>query len=208
MDGAIFMDRDGVINKLPEYFPHDGLGDVRNYVTDWSQWEYTDTALEAFELLSATKWRVFVVSNQAVVGFNLARYCDVYHIFEKMVNEIHFKTDFEISGFDFCPHLMKQGCACLKPSPGMIYKLAMENDVNLSKSWMIGDSSADIECGLKAFDNKLGRLIKLPSPSEPNTYLNYARPRNNSRPNAYLGYAKLRDNLLEAVQDILEVENV
>lgn len=66
----------------------------------------------------------------------------------------------------FCPHLDKDNCACRKPKPGMIWSLAVEYDIDLSRSWIIGDSHSDIKAGYRA---GIRRMIRIDHDVDPVT---------------------------------------
>ena len=143
MNRAVFLDRDGVINKLPENFPHNGEGDRRNYVTAWSDFEWEDGVFEAFRLIKKTDYLPIVVSNQAVIGYGLASGGQIGQIFSAMEDVIEVETGLSLDSY-FCPHHPNDNCACRKPKPGMIYQAAVEYEIDLSKSWMIGDMPSDM----------------------------------------------------------------
>jgi histidinol phosphatase-like enzyme len=63
-----------------------------------------------------------------------------------------------IRDFMFCPHLPEHNCACRKPKPGMIYSLATKWEIDLSRSWMIGDQNSDVMAGYNA---GIMRLVKI-----------------------------------------------
>jgi D-glycero-D-manno-heptose 1,7-bisphosphate phosphatase len=50
----------------------------------------------------------------------------------------------------YCPHHPDEGCECRKPKPGMIERLAKKYDIDLTRSWMIGDKKSDIEAARRA----------------------------------------------------------
>jgi D-glycero-D-manno-heptose 1,7-bisphosphate phosphatase len=144
MDKAIFLDRDGVINSFTPEGDPDKPG-TWNYVLSWDDFHFAPGALEALNLLAATDYRIFVVSNQSCIGRELVDYEVIYDIFVQMLFEID-KAGGDIFDFRFCPHAPNEGCVCRKPKPGLIYYLATEYSIDLSKSWMIGDSESDMEC--------------------------------------------------------------
>ena len=55
-----------------------------------------------------------------------------------------------IDGIYYCPHDIEDHCGCRKPEPGMLLKAAREHDIDLGRSWMIGDSESDIKAGRRA----------------------------------------------------------
>lgn len=144
---AIFIDRDGVINKLPPKYPNDGIGDIRNYITKWEDFEFLPGVLEAFRLIKESEYIPIIISNQGgAIGRKLIGINKIRKIFRDMQSCIYEHTTRHIA-FYFCPHLISDNCACRKPKPGMLYQAAIEHDIDLSKSWMIGDSESDIDAG-------------------------------------------------------------
>ena len=145
------MDRDGVINKLPPKYPNDGIGDIRNYITKWEDFEFLDGAKEAVKMVLTAGFVPIVISNQGgAIGRKLVEYKTIDDIFKKMelmmlAGRAHY-TPF----YYFCPHLISDNCACIKPKPGMLYQAAIEHNIDLAQSWMIGDSGTDLEAGYNA----------------------------------------------------------
>jgi len=161
MNRAIFIDRDGVINKLPPKYPNDGIGDIRNYITKWEDFEFLPGVEDAFKLIESSDYIPIIVSNQGgAIGRELVSYDAVFDIFDKMAWRLFDEdTMYALVGrFYFCPHLLSDNCACVKPKPGMLYQAAIEHDIVLAESWMIGDSDTDIEAGAAA---GLTHLIKI-----------------------------------------------
>ena len=76
-------------------------------------------------------------------------YWKIFNIFDKMSDIIFANTNCRIYSF-FCPHKPDSGCACRKPKPGMLYESAIQFDVMLEDSWMIGDQETDIYAGRAA----------------------------------------------------------
>lgn len=134
---AIFLDRDGVINKL--------IPDV--YVNHWEQFEFIPEALEGLKLLAETDYKIFVVSNQGGIGMGYAGKDEVCEIFSHMKFDIENEYGGRIDKAMFCSHRPDAGCSCRKPKPGMLYTLAFCFNIDLSQSWMIGDMDTDMEAG-------------------------------------------------------------
>lgn len=156
MNKAIFMDRDGVINKLPHKYPNDGIGDIRNYITKWEDFEFLDGVTEAFDLIKESEYMPIVVSNQGgAIGRGLVKHNAIKYIFNRMKCEIIANSG-PLSHYYFCPHLIADNCACIKPKPGMLYKAAIEHDIDLSQSWMIGDNIIDMQAGIAAGTKNIG----------------------------------------------------
>jgi len=136
--GAIFLDRDGVINE-----------EVGDYVTSWEKFIFRPRIFDILKLLKERKIKVFIVTNQSAIGRKLMTIDDLEDIHVKMLDEIE-KNEGEIEQIYCCPHLKENRCYCRKPSIGMIKAAVEEYDVSLLHSIMIGDGSSDIVAGYNA----------------------------------------------------------
>ena len=145
---AIFLDRDGTINKY--------VGFLRS-VEDM---ELTDDASEAIKLINNSGYLAIVVTNQPVIARGEVTYKELEEIHNKMETELG-KQGAYIDGLYFCPHHPRKGyegeiselkfeCECRKPKPGMLLKAAKKFNIDLKKSWMIGDSDSDVQAGQAA----------------------------------------------------------
>ncbi len=140
MSRASFLDRDGVINRKPL------AGD---YITGWEQVEFLPGAAEAIALLNRAGFRVIVVTNQRCVAKGLLTLAELHALHDRMRAELQMRGA-QIDAIYSCPHELHEGCACRKPQPGMLLAAAREHNIALHDSWMIGDSSIDIEAGKRA----------------------------------------------------------
>jgi D-glycero-D-manno-heptose 1,7-bisphosphate phosphatase len=137
MKKAVFLDRDGVINrKAPE----------GQYVTRWEEMEFLPAVHEAVRLLNQAGFFVVVVSNQRCVAKGLITTDELESLHARM------RREFEAAGASldaiyYCPHEYEPPCACRKPQPGMLLDAAREHEIDLTGSWMIGDSGHDVEAG-------------------------------------------------------------
>lgn len=134
---AIFVDRDGVINKNLEY------------VHQPEQFELIPGALESLKMAQDNGYRVIVVTNQTGIALGYFSREDFFHVNRVMLAAAG-KIGLNIDGVYFCPHGMGDGCACRKPMPGMILRAAKERRIRVSDSIMIGDRSTDVEAGVAA----------------------------------------------------------
>lgn len=153
MNKAIFMDRDGVINK---FVPPDNKDYGRDwYILEWEQFEFLPGVMEAFSLLQACKeenpYKIFIISNQSCVAKG---YIDerslVDDILANMEHEIFKESGLHLDSWYYCPHNPEDRCSCRKPKPGMLYRLAVAYEVTLEDSWMIGDQLTDMQAGANA----------------------------------------------------------
>jgi D-glycero-D-manno-heptose 1,7-bisphosphate phosphatase len=141
MNKAAFLDRDGVINrKAPT---------EDEYITHWEKMQILPGVVEAIALLSRSSYRVIVVSNQRCVAKGLLTAKELDSMHQRMCGELA-AMGAKIDGVYYCPHEEQPPCSCRKPEPGMLFAAADEHQVDLSSSWMIGDSEKDVEAGRRA----------------------------------------------------------
>jgi D-glycero-D-manno-heptose 1,7-bisphosphate phosphatase len=140
MNRAAFLDRDGVINRK---------ADEGGYVTRWEDLQILPGVIEATALLNRAGFLVIVVSNQRCVAKRLiaAGELDVLH---GRMCEVFSDFGAEINAVYYCPHEANPPCECRKPAPGMLLRAARTWDIDLLKSWIIGDSDTDVEAGKRA----------------------------------------------------------
>ena len=145
---AVFLDRDGTINKY------------KGYITSPNQLELISGAAEAVRKINKSGYLAIVVTNQPSIAMGRMSYA--------VLDEIHSKLDTllgeggaYLDALYFCPHHpdkgfggeiaeLKKVCDCRKPSGGMLRKAAEEFNIDLGQSFMVGDSDRDILAGLDA----------------------------------------------------------
>ncbi|MFC1667166.1 D-glycero-beta-D-manno-heptose 1,7-bisphosphate 7-phosphatase [Candidatus Omnitrophota bacterium] len=137
---AIFLDRDGVINKDP------GGGD---YIKSWKEFQFLPDAIWAIKELNKNGYNIFVISNQAGVGKGLYSQEALNEITKNMLKEIEASGG-KIRSITYCTHRMDEGCNCRKPKTGMIEKATKSLDIDFKKTYFIGDSRVDVGVGRNA----------------------------------------------------------
>jgi D-glycero-D-manno-heptose 1,7-bisphosphate phosphatase len=139
---AIFLDRDGTLNEDPGY-----LGDSQVLSL------YPDTGKALAFLKNKLNFKLIVISNQSGIARGLITKEKVDAVNAK-VNELLLKENVQIDAFYYCPYhpdfSSEEECACRKPSPELVLRSAAEFNIDLSKSYFIGDAVSDIECGFNA----------------------------------------------------------
>ena len=137
-----FLDRDGVINVAPA---------AGHYVLHWRQFRFAEGALDMLRALADKGYRLVVATNQQGVGKGLMSTQALAAIHRKLYAAAAAQGA-PIDALFSCPHLAAQDCACRKPKPGLIHEALrrLPYSVDLSRSWMIGDSLRDIEAGAAA----------------------------------------------------------
>lgn len=133
---VVFLDRDGVINDGTLYYTYK--------VEDF---KFNEGVVQGLQLLIENGYDLIVVTNQGGVAKGQYTAHDV-----EMVHS-HMKAYLEAKGVPilatyFCPHHSDvMDCECRKPKPGMLTKAIEQFDIDLSRSFLIGDSPRDIEAG-------------------------------------------------------------
>jgi D-glycero-D-manno-heptose 1,7-bisphosphate phosphatase len=140
MSKAVFLDRDGVINRKPPE------GD---YVTRWEDFNVLPGVVEGVALLNRAGFTVIVVTNQRCIAKGLMTVVELENIHQRMA-ELLAGSGAIIDGAFYCPHEIETVCECRKPAPGMLLSAARLHGIDLSASWMIGDSDIDIRAGRNA----------------------------------------------------------
>jgi histidinol-phosphate phosphatase family protein len=139
---AVFLDRDGVINKYPGNF---------EYVKSWQEFEFLPDAHAALKKLADAGFKLFVISNQAGVAKNVYSQKVLDQITDNMRAELN-RHGITVEGVYYCTHLPDAGCSCRKPKTGLVEKAVAElkakgADLELSASYFIGDSVRDVQTG-------------------------------------------------------------
>ncbi len=134
---AIFLDRDGTINV------------DMNYLRDPDEFQLIPGAAEAIKALNDAGWLVIVITDQSGIGRG--------RLTEETLNSIHQRMAAHLASYGahvdaiyHCPHTPSDGCTCRKPSPEMVFKAAKEYNIDLKKSWFVGDRARDMETGRRA----------------------------------------------------------
>lgn len=141
MKKAVFLDRDGVINEV--------LTKRVKFVNKPKDLYFLPGVPEAIKKLNAYFDFVFVVTNQGGVGLGYMKESELKKIHLHMIEELK-KQGAQVDEAVYCPHKPKAGCACRKPNSKLIEDLAIKYEVDLSKSFMVGDTDTDIMAGKKA----------------------------------------------------------
>lgn len=143
---AAFIDRDGVLNDLVDRGEGFLLGGTpHRWTAPWNVRELRlkPEARPALELLARKGYVRILVTNQPDIATG--------HInpeeFERMMTLIR---ELPLNGIYVCKHRPKAGCACRKPSPGMLLSGRNDHRIDMTRSYMIGDMETDIEAGQAA----------------------------------------------------------
>ncbi|MES2749640.1 MAG: HAD-IIIA family hydrolase [Patescibacteria group bacterium] len=132
---AIFLDRDGVINE-----------NKTGYLFRWEDIVFMPHLMPAFKAFVKAGYKLIIITNQSGIarGYYTEKQMVALHVKMTAYFKKHGVT---ITAIYHCPHGPIEGCTCRKPGIGMLVKAATEQNLNLSKSWFIGDSHTDVEAG-------------------------------------------------------------
>jgi D-glycero-D-manno-heptose 1,7-bisphosphate phosphatase len=149
---TVFIDRDGTINEQMGYINH------------LSRFVILSGVVEGIRLLNSHGYPVVVVSNQSGVArcyFPI----DLVHEIHDYMRDYFKKNGASVDGIFFCPHhpggsvsVYAVQCNCRKPKTGLIEKACSSLDIDLSRSYVVGDRCDDIELAERA--GMKGILVK------------------------------------------------
>lgn len=145
---CIFLDRDGTVNQY------------RGFVYKEEDFELEECAMEAIRTINRSGYLAIIVTNQPVVARGLCEIEDVERIHRKLATLLG-REGVYLDDILFCPHHPDKGfpeenpaykipCECRKPKTGMIDRAAEKYNIDLSQSWIIGDTTMDLQTGVNA----------------------------------------------------------
>lgn len=145
---AIFLDRDGTINQYV------------GFLRDINDFQLIDGVADAIKLINRSGYLAIVITNQPVIARGEVSYAELQEIHNKMETLLGIEGAY-LDGIYFCPHHPHKGyageiaelkidCECRKPKPGLMLQAAQAYNIDLSGSWMIGDSESDVKAGIAA----------------------------------------------------------
>ena len=138
---AIILDRDGV------------LIEDKNYTYRIEDFELLPGVIDGLKKLSKD-FLLFIVTNQSGIGKGYYTVDDFYR-FNNHLLQVLNQNEIRIEDTFFCPHLKEENCNCRKPNQKFMNEIRDEWNVNLKKSWMIGDHPSDILFGKKGGCNTI-----------------------------------------------------
>lgn len=145
---CVFLDRDGTLNQFC------GL------LADEEKLALEDDVAEAVRMLNGSEFLVIVVTNQPVVARGMCSMEDIRRIHRKLQTLLGEQGAY-LDDIAFCPHhpdkgfqgenpLYKISCRCRKPDIGMLEQMVVRYNIDLGRSYMVGDSTLDIQTGRNA----------------------------------------------------------
>jgi D-glycero-D-manno-heptose 1,7-bisphosphate phosphatase len=138
---AIFLDRDGTLNV------------EKGHLFRYEDWEWIPGAVEAIIQINRMDLMAIVITNQAGVARG---YYDeeAIHELHNQVSNLLSQCGARIDAYYYCPHHPQYGamvnCTCRKPAPGMLLQAGVDHNLDMSRSWIIGDKLSDVEAGFRA----------------------------------------------------------
>ena len=145
---AVFLDRDGTVNRY--------VGFLRNI----DDFELLPGAAEAIRKINRAGYLVIIITNQPVIARGEVTYEELDEIHNKMETLLGEQGAY-LDAIYYCPHHPDKGfvgevpklkidCTCRKPKPGMLLRAALDLNINLKQSWMVGDGENDMQAGQMA----------------------------------------------------------
>ena len=162
MRRAVFLDRDGVLNRS---FVRDGKPYAPRVAKDF---RLLPGVKDAVARLKAAGYLIIVVTNQPDVGNGLMPRSELVAMHERLRRRL------PIDDIRACEHRQDAGCACRKPRPGMLVDAARLLGVDLRKSIMIGDRTGDVIAGqaVGCYTVFINRRYREPAPVSPDLTAN------------------------------------
>ncbi len=145
---AIFLDRDGTINKY--------VGFLRSI----DEFELLPGAAEAIRMINSSGYLAIVITNQPIIARGEVTISQLREIHNKLETLLGAEGAY-LDALYYCPHhpakgfegeieALKIDCDCRKPKPGLLLKAALDFNIDLTASWMIGDGKNDVGAGKAA----------------------------------------------------------
>ena len=137
---AVFLDRDGTLNV------------EKDYLCRIEDWEWIPGVKDALRRLKQAGFLLVVVTNQSGIGRGLYTEAAARDLHDIVREELQAEGA-ALDGVYLCPHAPDAPagtCGCRKPSPALLLRAAVDLDLDLSRSWMVGDKAADVMAGRNA----------------------------------------------------------
>jgi len=134
---AVFFDRDGTINE-----------DV-GYLHQPDKFHVLPHALEGIKKIQDMGYRIIIVTNQPGIGIGYYSEEDFYRVNRAMLSTFS-KAGILVDKIYFCPHCKAEACSCRKPGQALMKRAQEELNLNIPRSYFIGDKTSDMETGKRA----------------------------------------------------------
>jgi len=151
---AVFIDRDGTLNDDPGFI---------RFAEDLHVFPFVGSAIKR---LNDTEYRAVLITNQPVIARGEATFADLRRIHGKLDAELARSRAY-LDAYYVCPHHpdsgfpgevkeLKVACDCRKPKPGLVLRAARDMNIDLSRSWFVGDSTSDFGAAALAGVRSIG----------------------------------------------------
>ena len=134
---AVFLDRDGTINEEV------------NYLSNKEQIRILPNVPSAINMFNENGFLVIIITNQSGIARGFFTREELDEINAHLIDELS-KEGSRIDGIFVCPHHPDSRCDCRKPKAGLLKDAALEFDLDLSSSYIIGDKYSDLKTGVNA----------------------------------------------------------
>jgi len=134
---AVFLDRDGTINKQIDF------------LSDPEKFEFLPGALAGMKKMKDMGYHLVIITNQQGIGLGYYTKEDFYRV-NRVLLIAASQAGITIDKIYFCPHSLAENCNCRKPAIGLVKRAEQELNLDLAHSYFIGDSIVDIEAGQRA----------------------------------------------------------
>jgi D-glycero-D-manno-heptose 1,7-bisphosphate phosphatase len=188
----IFLDRDGVINY-----------NRTDHVKNWDEFKFLPGSLEALALLHKFSYRVFIITNQAVINRGTISEKVLHEIHQRMAEQVA-KAGGWIEKVFYCPHLSEEKCLCRKPQPGLLWQATQEFGATTKGSWLVGDHINDIMAGSLAECRTL--LVMSGRGSASYQEFKFSMPTPTTTLNKWSHDMLIAQDLNQAVETILKID--
>lgn len=138
MPRVVFLDRDGVINR-----------DSPDYIKGWREFEFIPGSREAMARLTRAGLTLILITNQSAVARGLITRPGLGRLHQRLCTAVA-GTGGRIHDIFFCPHHPEARCTCRKPATGLLIQAAAKYGLDLSATYLVGDSAKDILCARNA----------------------------------------------------------
>lgn len=140
MNKAVFLDRDGVLNK-----------EIGRYVTSEEEFELLEDVPAVLSKFASHGYMLIVITNQGGIAKNLYSHEGLHRIHQKLRELLH-NHHVKLDAIFYCPHHPEYSgkCLCRKPDSLMLEKAMAIYDIDPGRSYFIGDNERDVEAAKKA----------------------------------------------------------
>jgi D-glycero-D-manno-heptose 1,7-bisphosphate phosphatase len=135
--GAIFIDRDGTVSEEVGYMYHSGLFRV----FPWTG--------QAIQKINASGMKSILITNQSGIERGYFPESTVHEVHQALQQNLN-QWQAQLDAIYYCPHAPEKNCDCRKPKPGLILRAARDLEIDLSRSFMVGDRYLDVRAAQAA----------------------------------------------------------